>query len=385
MDIKIKEKLPEFKYNTNKLNFIRLGVKNISRSLDIDHINQLNFLNILPDYNNLEIKIEDINEPYNHDIKLINNNIITGIEHIFGQFIDTYITRTILKLHSNYDNNNEIYLFNFLKFDNILLKHHESLRKSLIKYLYDNKKEDLIIMKDMFNNLGSDLLNNLHEKYLKNLLNLTYIIKDELSNGSIIAINNDNNLNKNFRNLLINSYNKFKDKSLESHNIMFEIFIISLIYELDRGRYAIQYITDYNHIYTDNELNWFKSIDNFIHQLYHDNNGFIYTQYYLRDQYTGISGYADIITSNEIIDIKCTQNQIPQFEHFIQLLLYLSLYNSQQNNIDTFGDKINKISIYNPLLGKKYTWDLSSWDKYTEFINNIYILMLQDNEDNNKK
>jgi hypothetical protein len=239
----------------------------------------------------------------------------------------------------------------------------------------NNKKDDLLIMKDIFNNLGSNLLNNLNEKNLKNLLNLTYIIKDELSNGSIIAINNDNNLNKTFKNLLLSSYDKFKDKLIDSHNIMFEIFIVSLIYELDRGRYAIQYITDYKHSYTDIELNWFKKIDNYINQLYHDNNGHIYTQYYLRDQYTGISGYADIITSNEIIDIKCTTNPIPQFEHFIQLLLYLSLYNSQHE------DKINIISIYNPLLGKKYSWDLSSWNKYNEFINNIYILMLQDCED----
>jgi len=384
LDVKIKNKMPELTYNTNKINFVRLGVKNISRSLDMQHINQLNFLNILPDYNNINIEISNINEPYNHNIELIKNNIITGIDHILGQFIDTYITRTILQIHAKNDPNEEIYLFNYMKYDNILLKHHESLRKSLIKYLYDDQKKDLIIMKEMFNRLGCDLLNNLHtegtfsEKYLKNLLNLTYIIKDELSSGSIIAINNDNNLNKIFRTKLIESYNKFKDKTLESHDIMFEIFIVSLIYEIDRGRYAIQYITDYKHSYTNIELNWFKSIDNFINQLYQENNGFIYTQYYLRDQYSGISGYADIITKNEIIDIKCTENPIPQFEHFIQLLLYLSLYNSQH------GDKINRISIYNPLLGKKYSWDLTTWSKYNEFLSNIYQLMLQDAEDSNK-
>jgi hypothetical protein len=33
-------------------------------------------------------------------------------------------------------------------------------------------------MKDIFNKLNSDLLNNFHDKYLKNLLNLTYIIKE---------------------------------------------------------------------------------------------------------------------------------------------------------------------------------------------------------------
>ena len=112
LDVKIKNQMPELTYNTNKINFVRLGVKNISRSLDMTHINQLQFLNLLPDYNNINIEISNINEPYNHNIELIKNNIITGIDHILGQFIDTYITRTILQIHAKNDQNEEIYLFN---------------------------------------------------------------------------------------------------------------------------------------------------------------------------------------------------------------------------------------------------------------------------------
>ena len=48
-------------------------------------------------------------------------------------------------------------------------------------------------------------------------------------------------------------------------------------------------------------------------------------------------------------------------EHTLQLLLYTSLARSK-------GMKINKVSIYNPLLGKYYYSDVSKWDKEEELL-----------------
>ena len=82
------------------------------------------------------------------------------------------------------------------------------------------------------------------------------------------------------------------------------------------------------------------------------NNGMIY-------------GDADIIIENEIMDFKTSANKDMNIEYTLQLLLYTSLARSK-------GMKIDKISIFNPLLGIYNYCNIENWNKDEELLEYIH-------------
>ena len=69
-----------------------------------------------------------------------------------------------------------------------------------------------------------------------------------------------------------------------------------------------------------------------------------------------IYGDADLIIDNEILDIKTSNKSDINIEFTLQLLIYTSLARIR-------GMRIDKISIFNPLLGEYNYADISLWDK----------------------
>ncbi len=63
-----------------------------------------------------------------------------------------------------------------------------------------------------------------------------------------------------------------------------------------------------------------------------------------------------MIIDNEILDIKTSNKSDVNIEFTLQLLIYTSLSRIK-------GMKIDKISIFNPLLGEYNYADISLWDK----------------------
>ncbi len=69
-----------------------------------------------------------------------------------------------------------------------------------------------------------------------------------------------------------------------------------------------------------------------------------------------IYGDADLIIDKEIMDIKTSNKSDVNIEFTLQLLIYTSLARIK-------GMKIDKISIFNPLLGEYNYADVSLWNK----------------------
>ena len=82
-----------------------------------------------------------------------------------------------------------------------------------------------------------------------------------------------------------------------------------------------------------------------------------------------IFGDADLIIDNEILDIKTSNKSDINIEYTLQLLIYASLAKVK-------GMQIDKISIFNPLLGEYNYADISLWDKdevLLEYLENHFI------------
>ena len=66
--------------------------------------------------------------------------------------------------------------------------------------------------------------------------------------------------------------------------------------------------------------------------------------------------------TNELEEkLKSYTNPTPQVEMLVQLLSYVGLARRK-------GMIINKASIYNPIHGNLYTWDVSQWTLHDELI-----------------
>lgn len=86
----------------------------------------------------------------------------------------------------------------------------------------------------------------------------------------------------------------------------------------------------------------------------------------LKDGTGIISGEADFIYDDIIMDSKCSKNDIgSRLSDFVQLLIYATLYTNST------GKKINTLVIYNPLRGYTSTVDMSSWTQEKEFLEEL--------------
>jgi hypothetical protein len=378
--------------------FIQNNVTSIIKNINYDDILRMKKLNILPDYENIEYTTEKIHDNLEKNIINSDKSIITNIDNLFGIFIDTYITRSIQKLIG------DIFVYDYLKYDLMLIEYNGTLTSSIKSYLNDNNKKNITVHQNLFKEYNCNLLNDLSENNLAKLINTISIIR-ELKINNKKSIFKNKYLSKNFKKQLKCSYNNFIDSSIDSVNILWDILIVSFIKEIDIGRYAIQYIIESlkhcsknncishcqkNKVDTPDELSneelqkisksvihdlkidliklkeitnnkeWFNDINSYINTLVIDVNYNIKPQYYLRDTLSNINGYSDIIINNEeIMDIKCTNNKKPQLEYLLQVLIYMAIYN--HNDINATNKKINKVSIYNPIYGVKYTWTLEDY------------------------
>ena len=404
LDININMKFDKIKYKSlDENNFVKRNVTSIIKNINYDDIIEMKKLNLLPNYETINYTTEIIHTELKNDIISENKTIITNIDNLFGVFIDVYITRTIQQLTG------DIYMYDYLKYDSMLINYSDTLHKSIKMYLNDNNKINNIIKHQIhFKNNDCDLLDEISEDKLLKLYNTIEII-GELKFGLNKSIFENKYLSKNFKKQLMCSYNNFSNKDLNSIDILWDILIVSFIKEIDQGRYAIQYILESLHNcqnkqcsihkkvnkknaiencddLSNDELKsigkkvlknlkidlikfdkikdnkeWFDNVNVYISNLVTSVNKNIHPQTYLKDITSGIHGYSDIVINDEeIMDVKCTTNKKPQLEYLLQILLYMSIYNLNDKRSET--KKINKVSIYNPIYGVKYTWTL---DDYT--------------------
>jgi hypothetical protein len=290
------------------------------------------------DVNNI-IKNIEIN---NISIDKINININIKPE-LYGQFIDYLIRYEISKINNIkfIDDRTEKFINHNLpciysNFGNLI---HEELSISvwdidnnLDNFLYDNIDDDFLDKLKNSSNISEQDINKIKDAFYKYRINLYQIMK--------------------------NSYYKMQN----NNNVSFiDILNVSIFHSLSFCRNDdIKYVN-----YEEDIINK-KSYDNIIkyiqNKVFNKRNILINPQF--GNIYLGINGDGDLIIDDELIDIKISKSVGLNINDFIQLIVYATLYYLKTNII------CNKLTIYNPLLGKEYNIIIS-----LDIINKFIIIL----------
>ena len=168
----------------------------------------------------------------------------------------------------------------------------------------------------------------------------------------------------NFKELFIKTYQNYINKQNNWTQIIWDIFIISKCHSVWGDRRKCLYI-DIKKNDVLSLTTFYNDINHFIKQLTLDKRVFCNPD--LNDGH--IFGDADLIIEDEILDIKTSSNKDMNIEYTLQLLIYSALARYK-------GMKINKISIFNPLLGIYYYTDISNWNKQDELLDYLHNIKL---------
>ena len=160
----------------------------------------------------------------------------------------------------------------------------------------------------------------------------------------------------------INSYKNYTSNK-KSNTIIFDIFIISLIKGIIRGRNSvIQLINfdDHRHFYK-NKINksditeyksWLESIERSLKKYFKQIKE-MQMSYTILDTQLQIKTIIDMLYTDTTIKIKPT-NSKPHISSLIETITNLTLCRKN-------GKQINKCGIYNPITGQILLWDLTKW------------------------
>jgi hypothetical protein len=269
------------------------------------------------------------------------NLLISNISNIFGDFMETFVSRCILQSK------------------NKVIDHHDYIMLCLseVKY-YVNKLQDPFIREYIDNKYGTKLIEKTEE----------YIIK--LKNYFDLGIEIKGNILKYQKSNFISAYKSYISNK-QSSDIIFDLLVISLIKGITRGRSSLQHLINFSDNFISKKINkddmkiyknWLYSVQigciMFVKDIDPCN---VFSQYTIRDDLTQIKGILDILIDDHIIEIKTYKDSRPHIEMLVQLLAYVGLARRK-------GLIINKVSIYNPIHGNLYTWDVSEWNYHNELI-----------------
>jgi len=268
----------------------------------------------------------------------------------FGCFLDYLIRRMIADNNKNWNNRysgfydkraNEV--INSIFLNKSLFYKWSKYNKEIINCIKLFKQKGKLSKKDK-----CELLSN----YNNDKVDIDEIIKNLIN----VDMDNLNVTNKiyvpfGYKYLFKKSYNNFVNRGKKWEDIIYDIFITSKSHLIwgDR-RKCIYTEIDENEIMKSKSL--FDNIYNFM--LKKTNNKVVFCNPNLDNGV--IFGDADLIIDNEILDIKTSNKSEINIEFTLQLLIYASLAKVK-------GMQIDKISIFNPLLGEYNCADLSLWNK----------------------
>jgi hypothetical protein len=324
----IKERIIKRNYNLLEL-IRRLEIKDYNKIKEIF------------DYTRWEIKEEKINNKISDNNFFKNNLILSNIGMIFYDFIKTFIFRSILLY-----NKKEIECLDYIFISLYEIKYNLKILKNEIGKKWVDKK------------YGTKLLNR-DDEYINNIIN--YIDKHNDIKNKIDNINIEK-----YKNAYINYCS-----NISSNEIIFDIFIISTIKSILRGRKSFQYLINFSDSYNIHKINisdlvfyknWFDDIFNSC-SLFISSNIFN-IQLNIRDPKTKIKCIIDLIIDDSIIEIRTSNDNKVTIEIIIKLLCYVGIC---RNN----GYIINYIKLYNPLNGLLLTWDIKLWDLHNDLLNII--------------
>ena len=169
----------------------------------------------------------------------------------------------------------------------------------------------------------------------------------------------------NFKNEMLNSLQKYRNKENKSGDILKDIYNISLCGNIYDKRRRLLY-KDVSNDFLENVTILENVQQEYVEKIYANK---LLCKYKISNQKYDIHGEIDLIdiTEKKIIDFKCSKSKEIKLEWILQLFTYVSLLKiAKKKNICHF------IEIYNPLQGLLFMFDISKWDKEYEFIEYIY-------------
>lgn len=267
------------------------------------------------------------------------NLMISNISAVFNDFLETYILRTIQSVTCSEIENLDYTIYALHCF------------KNGIEDIKARKHDDTLEQ-----NFGINIKDK-SDEYIEQLV---------LYYQSGIKINSY--INKEFVEYFVKAYKNYKSDRASS-SIVFDIFIISLIKGIIRGRNSILHLINFENGFDNNKINksdllvyrdWFEELE-LSYSGYFDGTEHINTAFAIFDKQSKIKGILDLQHDDTIFKIKSNNGLKPQADTLIQTLAYSSL--ARVNN-----KVINKCSIYNPLTGYIHTWNLSEWTSENDVI-----------------
>jgi hypothetical protein len=281
--------------------------------------------------------------------KIINYSNITDLEIIFNNMINLHTNRIIQEISNSDD---YIYL-QYIKNDQIFKNCRYSLIKSITDYLIDNTATDGINKHiEYFKKAKSEFIwpsdsnTILYNKTLQNILNI--LSEPDFATSELTVLTKNNRL------ILSDSYIKWQNHMYRSVDIIDDIFNLSLVNELNKGRFSLQLLLDnvefinkidlIEHIMTINE--WINSNIS-LAEYVEFNYDIIINKF--------IIGKIDLIIDNRMIIINAQTAQKPSINEFIKYFLFLAQYNILNKNCH----QLKIIQYYNPINGKIFEWDLT--------------------------
>lgn len=314
-------------------------LSNMIYNLDICTFMDLKNKQILPPDEYLNFKLINIHSNINFD-EIIEYPNLTDLNIIGSNMLDLQLYRIILEivLETEY-----VYL-PYIKNDQIF----KNTRYSFKQAIKNNNESQLNKHNDYFIKLNSEFIMPKSKKILLNIFNL-------ISDSEFITVD-FNNITKDNKAILTESYIKFQNKDISSIDLIDDIFNLSIINELIKGRYSLQLILNninfkdktilIDHLDKINE--WLKS--NIILTEYVDYNYDVIINNF-------IFGKIDLILDNRMIIINSSTNNKPSINDYIKYIILFIKYNIDNKNIN----KLTHIQYYNPLLGNIYEWDLTDF------------------------
>ena len=357
-------------YNTNYLpqdkQIDNSVTKLISRLTGEDYVK----LKALDIFDAIKFNEKKIYESYQHPEWVVKEDYYAE----FGCFIDYLIRRMIADNNKNWNGKysgfydkraNEVITSVFLN-SNLYYKWGKYY-KGIVACIKLYQQKGKISRKKK-----ADIFNKFYSDYdINNDKNIEIIIETIVNNMNSFSHNKEdiNVTNKiyipfNFKELFIKTYQNYINKQNNWTQIIWDIFIISKCHSVWGDRRKCLYI-DIKKNDVLSLTTFYNDINHFIKQLTLDKRVFCNPD--LNDGH--IFGDADLIIEDEILDIKTSSNKDMNIEYTLQLLIYSALARYK-------GMKINKISIFNPLLGIYYYTDISNWNKQDELLDYLHNIKL---------
>lgn len=306
----------------------------------------------------------------------------------FGEFIDRYITRNIGKLNAAsgglLDRSAEIVIASVSlgrsDFD-VYKKYETNFKLNVGKINQSTKQYQYINIISKVNAKFDKITRKIESRDIGTLTKIISAIvkgaKEHNKKTSEIVVIPFNYLPPELKHLMKNSYNDYKNKNKKTNSVCYQLYQVSLCSNILADRRRLLYKDVFDKFTYDTQL--FADIKKYTATI-KDND--LICKKYVFDEIRSIEGEIDLlnITDKEIIDFKASKDINCKLEWLLQLLTYYSLLKIEQydntNNIIA-PIEIKYLTIYNPLQGNVYKFDITGWDKYDELLSYLDYVRLR--------